>query len=158
MCSSDLRDSLVIEESKLKELEDKRDVILDNDLDLTPLKSKHSKLVGVKAKMENNRDRYIKDIDFFAANGSCPTCRQDIDSSFATTMVEGNKDKISELDKALNMADEQISSVLRDIEKIDEVLRSLNDVKVDITSSRSTCKHITNNIDQIMGQIESIST
>ena len=83
-------------EEKLKELQSKKEdfeldlksaevgvsnhkVMLDKamevDLDLTPLKSKHSKLIGFKAKMENNVERLQKDNSFFEENDTCPTCK-----------------------------------------------------------------------------------
>ena len=131
---------------------------LEDDLDLSPLKSKHSKLVGFRAKMENNRDRHINDIDFFAAHGSCPTCRQDIDPAFATNMVDENNKKIGELNDGLNKIEQQIDSVLTDIEKIDSILKNINQIKMDLSSAKSTYNHTANTLKQIVAQIESFQS
>ena len=128
---------------------------MEEDLDLTPLKSKHSKLIGFKAKMEGNRDRFINDTDFFSANGTCPTCRQDIDEHFAKDMVMSNQDKINELNDGLNKVEKQIDSVLSEIEKIDEVLTKINELKMGLSSAKSSYNHIANNLRQVVEQIES---
>ena len=138
-------------------LEKRLDKALEQDLDLSPLKSKHSKLVGFKAKMENNRDRHINDTDFFSANGTCPTCHQDINEHHAKDMVDNNFKKIAELDDGLNKVSEQIDSVLADIEKIDTILRNINQIKVDLSSAKATYNNTANNLKQIVAQIDSFS-
>ena len=57
----ELKDSLVSQNNVVNESQSKLDQSLDQDLDLTPLKTKHSKLIGFKAKMENNVERLQKD-------------------------------------------------------------------------------------------------
>jgi DNA repair exonuclease SbcCD ATPase subunit len=165
-------------EEKLKELEEKKkklefevdvqrqavrnrqdmlDKMIDTDLDLAPLKTKHSKLVSFRAKMEGNRDRFIKDSDFFAANGTCPTCRQHINESFAKDMVTSNQEKIHELSDGLNKVEQQIDTVLTEIEKVDEVLRSISELKMDLSSHKSSYNNLANNLRQVVEQIESFA-
>lgn len=166
-------------EEKLKELKAKEAVLLDElnnqktvvikgeaalelaieqDIDLTPIKSKHTKLVGFKAKMENNIERLRKDNAFFEENDNCPTCRQSIGESFKSESISSNSQKIAEIEEGLNKAEDQINSVLAEIEKIDEVLRNINQIKMDLSSAKSTYKHISNNLNQVVEQIESFAT
>ena len=127
------------------------------DLDLSPLKSKHSKLVGFKAKMEGNVERIEKDNKFFENNDNCPTCRQNIDETFKRETVEANRTKIAELDGGLNKVTEQIDSVVQEIDKIDGILRDINQIKMDLSSAKSSYSHISNNLSQIIEQIETLS-
>lgn len=166
-------------EEKLKELEEKKknlefdldvqrqyvknsqamlDKALEQDIDLTPLKTKHSKLVGFKAKMEGNIERLRKDNSFYEENDTCPTCRQDIGEQVKSESISFNSKKITEIEEGLNKADEQISSVLSEIERIDEILRNINQIKMDLSSAKSSYKHIANNLNQIVEQIESFAT
>ena len=166
-------------EEKLKELEAKKDELTqesikqecivenlkinfekatDQDLDLTPLKSKHSKLVGFRAKMEGNIERIQKDNTFFETNDTCPTCRQSIDENFKNEMIEKNTSKIVEIRGGLNKIEDQIDSVITEIEHIDEVLQNINKIKLDLSSAKATYNNTANNLRQIVEQIESFST
>jgi len=153
----ELKDSLVSEQTIISDLEKKRDELLEQGIDTSALRTKYSKLVGFKAKMEGNIDRIHKDNTFFESNDTCPTCRQGIDETFKKETIGSNQSKIAEINEGLNKADEQISAVLEEIEKIDEVLQRLNGVKMDLTSSRSSYKHIDNNLSQIVDQIETFA-
>jgi DNA repair exonuclease SbcCD ATPase subunit len=127
---------------------------LENDLDLTPLKIKHSKMISLKAKMENNRERIEKNNTFFQSNDTCPTCRQSIDETFKIDSINTNEKKIVEIDGGLNKIASQIEAILVEIEKIDEVLRNINQIKMDLSSAKSSYNHIANNLSQVTRQIE----
>ena len=153
----ELKDSLISEKATISELEKQRDELLDQGIDTSALRTKYGKLVGFKAKMENNIDRIQKDNVFFETNDTCPTCRQGIDETFKKETIGTNQSKIDEISQGINKADEQITAVLEEIEKIDEVLQRLNGVKMDLTSCRSSYNHISNNLSQIVAQIETFA-
>ncbi|NDB61027.1 recombinase, partial [bacterium] len=154
----ELSDQSKKQEKVINQFQTKLDKALEKDLDLAPLKTKHSKFVGVKAKMENNIERLSKDNSFFESNDTCPTCRQDIDDTFKSEMIASNSKKITEIEEGLNKADEQITSILAEIEKIDEILTNINQIKMDLSSAKSTYTHIVHNLNQIVGQIESLAS
>lgn len=153
-----LKDSLVSEQTIISDLEAKRDAFLERVTDTGTLKTKHSKLVGFRAKMESNVERIRKDNTFFETNDTCPTCHQNIDEYFKKETIVHNNDKITELSEGLNKVSEQIDSVLADIEKIDSILRNINQIKVDLSSAKATYNNTANNLRQIVEQIESFST
>ena len=134
------------------------DKALENDLDLTPLKSKHSKLVGLKAKIEGNRERVVKENFFYRDNDTCPTCKQDISHDYKFNAISDNDKKIAEYEDGLNKIEEQINSVLSEIERIDEVLQNINKIKLDLSSAKATYNNTANNLRQIVEQIESFAT
>ena len=154
----ELKDNLVAEQAIISDLETKRDTIIEQGADTSALKSKHSKLISFKAKMEGNMDRFQTEANFLMENNTCPTCHQDIDTSFKNVRLDEIGNKTGELADGLNKVEEQITSILAEIEKIDEILRSLNQIKMDLSSAKSTYKHISNNLDQIVGQIESLAS
>ena len=153
----ELKDSLVSEQTIISDLEAKRDTLIESVADTSALKSKHSKLVGFKAKMESSIERIQKDNTFFETNDTCPTCRQSIDEYFKKETVVHNNDKIAELNEGLNKVSDQIDSVLADIEKIDTILRNINQIKVDLSSAKATYNNTANNLRQVVEQIESFS-
>lgn len=155
---AELEERLATENQGVANRQAMLDKALENDLDLSPLKSKHSKLVGFKAKMENNVERYKKDNTFLETNDTCPTCHQGIDEYFKKETIVHNNDKIVEIDEALNKIEEQINSVLSEIEHIDEVLQNINKIKLDLSSAKAAYNNTANNLRQIVEQIESFST
>ena len=163
-------------EEKLKELEAKKedleldlkaaevgvsnhqvllDKALEKDIDLTPLKTKHSKLIGFKAKMENNVERLRKDNAFFEENDNCPTCRQPIGEQIKSESVSANSKKITEIEDGLNKVSDQINVILTEIDEIDAILKNINQLKVDLSSVKSNYNNIAHNLRQIVEQIES---
>jgi DNA repair exonuclease SbcCD ATPase subunit len=166
-------------EEKLKELEARKDELTqesikqecivenlkidfekatDQDLNLTPLKTKHSKLVAFKAKIEGNKERVVKENFFYHDNDTCPTCKQDISHEHKFNMMTDNDKKIAEYGDGLNKIEEQINSVLSEIERIDEILQNINKIKLDLSSAKATYNNTANNLRQIVEQIESFAT
>ena len=154
----ELKDNLVSEQTTISDLESKRDVLIEEGSDLSVLKSKHSKLIGFKAKMEGNVDRLKGQITFYDENDNCPTCKQNISVEHKSNMVDETKKKISEIDEGLNRVTEQINQCIGEIEKVDEVLKKINDLRVSISSAKSSHNSIKNNLSQIVEQIESFAT
>lgn len=154
---AELEDKIILEDIAVKNQHEMLDKALEKIVDRTPLKTKHSKLLSFKGKMENNREKHIKDIDFFAASGSCPTCKQDIDPSFASIMVEEGTKKIHEITDGLNKVEEQIDSVLKEIDEIEKILDNINNLKMDLSSAKASYNNVAHNLRQIVDQIENFS-
>lgn len=155
---AELETLLEAEKQTVLSLEKHRDKMLDNVTDASALKSKHSKLIGFKAKMEGNIERLRKDNAFYEENDNCPTCRQSIGEQVKSESISANSKKIGEIEEGLNKADEQINSVLSEIERIDEILRNINQIKMDLSSAKSSYNHISNNLNLIVKQINEFAT
>ena len=154
----ELKDSLVSEQKVISELETDRDALIEEGADTSTLKSKHSKLVGFRAKMENNQERLQKEVEFYHDNDSCPTCKQDIAADHKEKAIQDNKVKIDEISSGLNKVAEQIDYCLGEIEKVDEVLKKINDLRVSISSAKTSYNNTSNNLRQIIDQIESFAS
>lgn len=165
-------------EEKLKELEAKKtklefdldvqrqgvnnrqdllDKALEKDLDLSPFKSKHAKLVGFKAKMESNVERLGKESNFLLNNDTCPTCKQAIDESFRSETVSQNYEKQAEIEVGLNKVAEQIDSVLEEINEIEQILTNINNIKMDLASAKSSYNNVANNLRLVVDEIENFA-
>ena len=151
---NDLEQEYIKQECVVENLKIDYEKATENDLELSPLKSKHSKMIGLKAKMEGNMERLTKEVEFLNENDTCPTCHQSIDASFKENRLEEMDSKASELAKGLNKIADQIDGVLAEIEKIDEVLRNINQIKMDLSSAKSSYNYIANNLSQVTKQIE----
>jgi DNA repair exonuclease SbcCD ATPase subunit len=104
--------------------------------------------------MEGNMERLTKEVEFLNENDTCPTCHQSIDASFKENRLEEMDSKASELSRGLNKIADQIDGVLAEIEKIDEVLRNINQIKMDLSSAKTSYNHMANNLSQVTKQIE----
>jgi len=153
----ELKDNLVSQQSTISELEGQRDTLIESGADTSVLKSKHSKLIGFKAKMEGNIDRLQGQIVFYDENDNCPTCKQNISTDHKSHMVDENQKKIHEIDEGLNKVSEQIDECLGEIEKIDEVIKKINDLRVSISSAKTSYNSFENNLAQIVDQIETFA-
>jgi DNA repair exonuclease SbcCD ATPase subunit len=153
----ELKNSLVSSQTIISDLEKQRDTLIEEGADTSALKSKHSKLIGFRAKMEGNIDRLQGQIVFYDENDNCPTCKQNISTDHKSHMVDENQKKIHEIDEGLNKVTEQIDQCLGEIEKVDEVLNKINDLRVSISSSKASYNSLENNLAQIVEQIENFS-
>ena len=153
----ELKDNLVSEQNTISDLETKRDALIEQGADTSSLKSKHSKLLGFRAKMENNQERLQKEVDFYQDNDSCPTCKQDIASDHKSNAIKSNNEKISEISDGLNKVSEQIDECLGEIEKIDEVLKQINELRVVLSSAKTTYNNTQNMLAQVVEQIENFA-
>jgi len=70
-------------------------------LDETKINSKYKQLHNLEAKLENTCSKHKKDLGFFQTHNDCPTCQQEIDEAFKTTMQSKKAEKIQELEIAL---------------------------------------------------------
>ena len=152
-----LEEKLKIEEAGVANRRAMLNKALERDLDLTPFKTKHTKLVTIKAKIENNRERTEKENTFYHDNDTCPTCKQAIDEDFKSNTYAANEKKIREFDDGLNKIAEQIDAVITEITHIEEVLKNIDGLKMDLASATASYKHISNSLDQVVSQIESFS-
>ena len=48
-------------------------------------------LQPMEAKLENTCNKHKKDLRFFESHDDCPTCQQDIDAAFKSTMIDKKK-------------------------------------------------------------------
>ena len=79
-------------------------------LDETKVNSMKSKLHSMEAKLENTCNKHKKDLRFFESHDDCPTCQQAIDTAFKSTMINKKKEKVLELDVALDQIDTEIKT------------------------------------------------
>lgn len=154
----DLDKKKEIETTRVAELETKYQSMLEGDVDLKPLRVKHGKLLAYKANMEANKDHHINDNKFFDESDKCPTCRQSIEESFKETMIKRNQKKIADIDDGLNKIDVQIDSCLNEIEKIEQVLKAINEIRMDLASSKSSLNAVSVSIADVVEQINGLAT
>ena len=146
---SELKESLIQNENQYKDilveitsLETQRDALLSIIEDQSIQKAKHSKLISLHSKIENNLNRSQKEISFYCDNDDCPTCRQPIDNSFKDKIVIETTTKIDEFKNGLS--------------KLSSEIDKINNIKNDITSNKTKLSAIVSTNNSIEDEINRI--
>lgn len=140
--------------SKL-ELEDEE--TLKKASGLAALKTKHSKLLTLHAKIDNNLKRTEKNIDFYAGNDDCPTCRQAIDPLFKTNAVATGNKKVDEYKTALNELNSNLEVIIKQIAAIEQLLQQSTDIKTHIAAKKSRIKMLQQQVNDNVERMEQIN-
>lgn len=134
------------------------------------VKIKLAQVSKLSSQLEAKQSKIEKDINFFEDHNDCPTCRQSIDNSHKDSIVDENKTKASEIDRAqaqLKLENEtltarlnEISDVILNISEINKKISNYNvqiqtwnkfidDIKVEIASLETSTKQIDDNTSEI---------
>jgi len=161
---SELRESFIQNENQYKDilveitsLETQRDALLSNIEDQSIQKAKHSKLISLHSKIENNLNRAQKEISFYCDNDDCPTCRQPIVKSFKDKIIIETITKVDEFKDGLTKLGTEIDKCVDHITTIEKTISKINNIKNDITSNKTKLSAIVstnNNIEDDINRIK----
>ena len=160
---SELKASLIQNENQYKDilveitsLETQRDALLSIIEDQSIQKAKHSKLISLHSKIENNLNRAQKEISFYCDNDDCPTCRQPIENSFKDKIVIETTTKIDEFKNGLSKLSSEIDKCVDHITTIEKTVSKINNIKNDITANKTKLSAIVSTNNSIEDDIDRI--
>ena len=163
MRESELKASLIQNENQYKDilveitsLETQRDALLSIIEDQSIQKAKHSKLISLHSKIENNLNRAQKEISFYCDNDDCPTCRQPIENSFKDKIVIETTTKIDEFKNGLSKLSSEIDKCVDHITTIEKTVSKINNIKNDITANKTKLSAIVSTNNSIEDDIDRI--
>lgn len=120
---------------KLVELEKEKDAIQFQINELvtkiteeSDLRIKHKKFVALEAKIENNKIKLEKEIEFYKDNDTCPVCKQGIVDKHKKSRIHECTSKVSELDEGLDklrIEQDEVVKRLATISKISDEIQCL---------------------------------
>ena len=111
-------------------------------LDETKINSKYKQLHNLEAKLENTCSKHKKDLGFFQTHNDCPTCQQEIDEAFKTTMQSKKAEKIQELEVALGQIEKDINSTETRLTKINEIMVTIREKELLINRYETSISEI----------------
>ena len=131
--------------------------VLQNEIiDETKINTKYKQLHNMEAKLENTCSKHKKDLKFFESHNDCPTCQQNIDEAFKSTMIDKKKNKVVEIDSAMSQLVKEITTTETRLSKINETMVAIREKELLInryeTSISEIKKYITskqNEIDEL---------
>ena len=104
------------------------------------------KIIQLETKLESNIDRISDDIKFYENNDNCPTCKQELESSFKNEKLTERKHKKSEVELGLielSKKKELIESRLKEIQEINNAIMGHNNTLIQHNSLiSSTNKYV----------------
>ena len=115
---------------------------------------KFTKLNQFEAKIEGNIQKLEKDIEFYSANSTCPTCDQAINNK--EEKVHSCNSKITELGDGLKKLKDESNAVLQRINTIKATQKELKSLEQDLVRINTSSKQIRNYIKKLESEIDEI--
>ena len=136
-------------QSNIKEQKDK---IVDED----SVKKNLKKLENFELTIENKVSKKKKDIKFYSEKDECPTCKQDIDEQFKSSMIDEGTKKLSELETALEQLNKEVAGKQRRLEEITTEYEKIKLKEIEIAKYNQSITELNNFNTKINLDIERI--
>ena len=126
-------------------------------LDEVTVNSRYKKLHTTEAKLENSCSKHKKDLRFFESHADCPTCQQDIDEAFKSEIMTKKKNKVDEIESAMQQLDKQIKGTETRLKKINDTTVLIREQELLINRYQTSINEIQKYIAKINKEIEELS-
>jgi DNA repair exonuclease SbcCD ATPase subunit len=117
---------------------------------------KFNKLNQLEAKIEGNIQKYEKDIEFYSANSTCPTCDQSINNKEEKVITCNHK--IAEFAAGLDKLRGESDAILQRINKIKSIQQQLKSLEQDLVRVNTSSKQTREYVKKLEGEIDAIES
>ena len=132
--------------------------VLQNEIiDETKINNKYKQLHNMEAKLENTCSKHKKDLKFFESHNDCPTCQQNIDEAFKSTMIDKKKNKVVEIDSAMSQLVKEITTTETRLSKINETMVAIREKELLINRYETSISEIKKYINNKQNEIDELS-
>jgi DNA repair exonuclease SbcCD ATPase subunit len=124
---------VTIIEIKKKEILFMKNLIADHNEATT----KHKKLLGLKDKILDKKQKLEDEIQFYHTNDSCPTCNQALEETFKAGKIQTHDEKLKDINTGIEDIQKQIKEVeerLELINKTKETIAEINEEIVEVST------------------------
>ena len=111
-------------------------------IDQSKINDKHKKLHNMEAKLENTCSKHKKDLSFFELHDDCPVCQQVIDKAYKSTMIGKKKEKVLELESALDQIDKEIKTSEMKLDTINKTMVTIREKELLINRYETSIEEI----------------
>lgn len=133
------------------------DSLLERIGDETVANSKQAKLNTYETRIESNKRKIEKEVEFYQDNDSCPTCKQGISPEYKSTRIEECANKIVELDNGLEKLKVEKDAVVRRLREIAEINSQITAIGRDIANTSASISHTRRYIDLLEREITKLN-
>ena len=141
---------------KITEIQSDIDTQKNTISDEDSVKKNLKKLENFELTIENKVSKKKKDIKFYSEKDECPTCKQDIDSEFKTSMIDEGTKKLTELETALDQLNKEVTSKQRRLEEITTEYEKIKLKEIEIAKYNQSITELNNFNTKINLDIERI--
>lgn len=138
--------------------QDEIDELMQSVADSENVLYRQKKLDGFGIKLETNKGKLEKEIEFYANNDQCPTCKQDIEKMFKQVETYVTQKKIEEIEQGLIKLEEEKNAVLQRISTIRETNSRIADLQRDIATHSNTISHLQKRNSSILAEIAKLES
>lgn len=142
--------------NRITELQSGIDTQKETISDEDSVKKNLKKLENFELTIENKVSKKKKDIKFYSEKDECPTCKQDIDSEFKTSMIDEGTKKLTELETALDQLNKEVTSKQRRLEEITTEYEKIKLKEIEIAKYNQSITELNNFNTKINLDIERI--
>ena len=122
------------------------------------VENKVKQLTKLESQIESNLSKFRKDIHFFEANDSCPTCRQAIAMGFKETELTGLSDKVQKCEHGLGELEQKLTAEQEKLNTIAEIQRQIQSKQIEIATKNTTITETEKLIKRLQKQIDELNT
>lgn len=115
-------------EERMDRIRDLRGTIEDE----VRVDKRYQKFTAIQDQLKRNTKKVASDIAFYNDNDECNTCKQTIDETFKSNIVEERRSKIAELDKAQVELKAELETVRKRMSEITDVHFQINELQGEI--------------------------
>lgn len=123
-------------ESVQSEISDLYEKITDKD----GMENKLSQATNIRRDLDTSLRNFVKDLNFYHDNDSCPVCKQGIEHDFKDSVIKEKEDKKNEIESGMVEIDKLIEGYQSRIEDISEVEKQIQNKNLDISERRGEIK------------------
>jgi DNA repair exonuclease SbcCD ATPase subunit len=134
------------------------DKLLQQISDRDTVTAKSKKLVQLEAKLEGNKNKIKKDIQFYEVNDHCPTCKQGLDTDFKTEQVKERNSKLNEIEDGIKKLDESLQEVNTRIAAITDINIKISNHQAEVIKLNTSIQAINNYITRLNNEIKLLVT
>lgn len=141
-------------DGKVNEKEKLQDSIADEKA--TKLSSKQ--LESLYSKLSDRRNKLQDEIGFYHSNETCPTCNQELQTSFKNEKIDQLHKKLHELDDAITELSNKIRDNDRRVEEITTIKDAIGDIVSDMSDLNSKITAEQNYVKKLIKELKEQST
>ena len=131
----------------ITDLQEQIDTLQKGIIDEEVVSKRLKKITSLQDALENNKGRIAKDITFYLENDECNTCKQSIDPTFKTKILDERQEKAKEIEKASIELDGKFNEVNSRINEIVDTQNKITQIQYNINSLNANIQAENRSID-----------
>ncbi len=106
--------------------------------DETDVRNRLQKVLLEEKQFESHRQKFRKELQFYANNNECPTCKQDIEEGHKEHICEETNKSIETINKSLSERNEEVAQINDRLEAISNIQEDISNLQTQIQSAQSS--------------------